>query len=177
METLFASELMKQQVRDLEEQSAIKLDNESKERTLVGEVISTVALAGQICREYTVSDKGIDMEIEFKPDANQLSGQKVYLQLKSGDTHLKKRKRDGAEIFAIKKQIHAKYWMEQKFPVYLVIRDSKGNIRWMEIRDWLREKSENGKKQLRQILFEGKRFDVMSIRRLRDKELTATKRE
>jgi hypothetical protein len=30
------------------EASAITLDNESKERALVGEVISTVALAGQI---------------------------------------------------------------------------------------------------------------------------------
>jgi hypothetical protein len=29
----------------------------------VGEVISTVALAGQICRERRVGDQGIDMEI------------------------------------------------------------------------------------------------------------------
>jgi hypothetical protein len=47
-------------VRILEEQSAIVLDNESKERALVGEVISIVALAGQISRELTVSDHGID---------------------------------------------------------------------------------------------------------------------
>ena len=33
------------------------LDNESKERALVGEVISTVALAGQISREFNVSDQ------------------------------------------------------------------------------------------------------------------------
>lgn len=39
------------------------LDSESKERVLVGEVISAVSLAGQISRELTVSDHGIDMEI------------------------------------------------------------------------------------------------------------------
>ncbi len=66
MEQYFASPEMKQRVRELQEQSAIVLDNESKERALVGEVISTVALAGQICREFNVSDHGIDMEIEFK---------------------------------------------------------------------------------------------------------------
>jgi hypothetical protein len=48
MEELFASDKTKQLARDLQEQSAVVLDNESKERALVGEVISTVALAGQI---------------------------------------------------------------------------------------------------------------------------------
>ena len=64
----------------------VVLDNESKERALVGEVISTVALAGQISREFNVSDHGIDMEIEFKDDAGEATGQKLYLQLKSGDS-------------------------------------------------------------------------------------------
>ena len=53
MEQYFASPEAQQRVRELQEQSAIILDNESKERALVGEVISTVALAGQICREFT----------------------------------------------------------------------------------------------------------------------------
>jgi hypothetical protein len=69
MEELFASSGMKIRVRDLQEQSSIVLDSESKERALVGEVISTVALAGQICREFNKSDHGIDMEVEFKSDA------------------------------------------------------------------------------------------------------------
>ena len=75
--------------------SAIVLDNESKERALVGEVISTVALAGQICREFNVSDHGIDMEIEFKDDRGKATGRKLYLQLKSGDSYLRERKSDG----------------------------------------------------------------------------------
>jgi hypothetical protein len=52
-----------------------------KERALVGEVISTVANAGQISREFCVSDHGIEMEIEFKNDAGEATGWKLYLVL------------------------------------------------------------------------------------------------
>ena len=45
-----------QRVRDMQEESAIELGNQSKERALVGEVLSTVALADQISREFKVSD-------------------------------------------------------------------------------------------------------------------------
>ncbi|MCZ6678657.1 MAG: DUF4365 domain-containing protein, partial [Candidatus Poribacteria bacterium] len=142
-----------------------------KERALVGDVISTASLAGQICRELTVSDHGIDMEIEFKSDAGEATGKKLYLQLKSGDSHLTTRKRDNAQIFRIEKQRHARYWMEQAFPVLLAIRNSEGEVRWMEVRDWLKRASDNGKRQVRQIVFEGERLDVMSVRRWRDRAL------
>ncbi|HEV7509931.1 MAG TPA: DUF4365 domain-containing protein [Thermoanaerobaculia bacterium] len=171
MEELFANPETKQLVRELEEQSAIVLDNADKERTLVGEVISTVSLAGQICRELTVSDNGIDMEIEFKTDMGNATGRKVYLQLKSGDSYLTTRKRDGVEIFKIENARHATYWREQAFPVLLVIRNSKGEVRWMEVRDWLKRASDDGKKPVKQIVFEGERFDVMSVRRWRDRVL------
>ena len=62
MEQCFASPEIQQRVRDMQEESAIELSNQSKERALVGEVISTVALADQISREFNVSDQGIDME-------------------------------------------------------------------------------------------------------------------
>lgn len=52
----------------------------ASERALVGEVISTVALAGQLSRELTVSDHSIDMEIEFKDDAGQAIERKLYSQ-------------------------------------------------------------------------------------------------
>jgi small GTP-binding protein len=171
MEEYFASPETKQQVRELEKQSAMVLDNESKERSLVGDVISTVTLAGQISREFSVSDHGIDMEIEFKSDTGEATGRKVYLQLKSGDLHLSKLKRDGAEIFTIKDARHARYWMAQAFPVLLVIRNSEGEVRWMEVRDYLKRASDNGKKPVRQIVFAGERFDVMSVRGWRDRAL------
>ncbi len=64
MEQCFASPEIQQRVRDLQEESAIELSNQSKERALVGEVLSTVTLADQISREFNVSDQGIDLEIE-----------------------------------------------------------------------------------------------------------------
>ena len=66
LERAFRQPEEKQRVHDWKSNPAIVLDNESKERALVGEVISTVALAGQLSREFNVSDHGIDMEIEFK---------------------------------------------------------------------------------------------------------------
>jgi len=111
------------------------------------------------------------MEIEFKSDAGEVTGRKLYLQLKSGDSYLKRRKRDGAEIFNIKGERHARYWMAQQFPVLLVIRNSEGEVRWMEVRDYLKRESDDGKKPVKQIVFAGERFDVMSVRRWRDKAL------
>jgi small GTP-binding protein len=172
MEELFASPEIKQQVHMLREESAMELDNESKERALVGEVISTVALAGQLSREFNVSDHGIDMEIEFKSDNGEATGEKLYLQLKSGDSYLRERKSDGVEIFTIQKDRHLHYWMAQKFPVLLVIRNSEGEVRWMEIRDFLKHESNNGKKSIKQFAYQGERFDVMSVRRWREKLLS-----
>ncbi|HZT60257.1 MAG TPA: DUF4365 domain-containing protein, partial [Pyrinomonadaceae bacterium] len=65
----------------------------------------------------------------------------------------------------------ARYWMAQPFPVLLVIRNSEGEVRWMEVRDYLKRASGNGEKRVRQIVFEGERFDVMSVRRWRDRAL------
>jgi hypothetical protein len=41
----------------------------------------------------------------------------------------------------------------------------------MEIRDYLRRESEDGKKAVKQIVFKGERFDVMSVRGWREKAL------
>lgn len=57
------------------------------------------------------------------------------------------------------------------FPVLLAIRNAGGEIRWMEVRDWLKRASDNGKKPVKQIAFAGERFDVMSVRRWREKML------
>ena len=125
-------------------------------------MIATASQAGQIARELTVADHGIDMEIELKRDpvsersGGEATGRKLYPQLKSGDSHLERR-RDGREVFRIKEARHAEYWREQRFPVMLVIRTSDGVIRWMEIREYLRRVSQGGKKLVRQIVFEGER--------------------
>lgn len=61
--------------------------------------------------------------------------------------------------------------MTQAFPVLLVIRNSEGEVRWMEVREWLKRASRNGEKSVNQIVFAGERFDVMSVRGWRDKAL------
>lgn len=171
LEQCFGSPEIQRRVRELQEQANIVLSNESKERALVGEVISTVALAGQICREFTVSDKGIDMEIEFNDDNGEATQRKLYLQLKSGDSHLRDRRGDGTEIYTIRDERHERYWMESPFPVLLVIGTSDGEVRWMEMRDYLKRQSDNGKRRVKHVIFQGERFDVMSVRRWRERML------
>jgi small GTP-binding protein len=171
LEQYFASDEVKERVRQLQAESDLVLDSESKDRALVGDVISTVALAGQIIEEYSAKRYGLDMEIEFKDDDGKPTANKLYLQLKAGDSHLRKRQTDGAEVFQIHHEDHAAYWMDQAYPVFLVIADSKGEVRWMEIRDYLKRESDNGRKRVKQIVFEGERFDVMSVRGWREKAL------
>lgn len=171
MEQIFASPETKAEARELDEQSTVVLDNLDKERVLVGEVISCVHLAGQIARELRVGDYGIDMEIEFRAEDGYPSGQRVYLQLKSGDSYLRTRKTDGAKLFRIREERHARYWMEQPSPVWLVIRESTGAVRWMEVGFFLRVRYGSDGKIPKEIIFTGERMDVMSVRRLRDKVL------
>ena len=111
------------------------------------------------------------MEIEFRDGDGEATGQKIYLQLKSGDSYLRSRKRDETEIFTIKDERHVRYWMKQAFPVMLVIRNSQGKVRWMEVRGWLKTAVANSLDSVNQIIFEGERFDVMSVRRWRDRIL------
>jgi small GTP-binding protein len=153
LEQSFASAEIQQRVRELQEQSRLVLDNESKERALVGEVISTAALAGQISREFNVSDHGMDMEIEFRDDRGAATGKKVYLQVKSGEAY-----NDG----------NVMHWMSQTAPVVLLMRNPGGEVKWMEVREWLKRA---GDKRVKQRVLEGERFDVMSVRRWRDESL------
>jgi hypothetical protein len=147
------------------------LDNESRELILVGHAYSIVAEAGQIYRGYTNSDHGIDGEIEFKDDQGRASGKRLYLQLKSGDSYLTRRRGDDAEVFQIKNPRWADYWRQQAYPVMLVIRTSNGEIRWMDATTCLKRETAGGK-PVRQIVFEGERFDAMSVRFWRDRILS-----
>jgi small GTP-binding protein len=167
IEDKFASEESQQRVRELEEQATAGIDSESKELILMGHAYAIAGEAGQIYRQYTNSDHGIDGEIEFKNDKGQASGKRLYLQLKSGDSYLRTRKSDGKEIFRIKKKRWAEYWIAQAYPVMLVIRTSDGEIRWMNVTDYLQE---HGAKT-RQIVFDGEPFTALNVVKLRSKVL------
>lgn len=137
-------------------------DNESRELFLVGEAFKVVAEAGHIFRPVPNSDWGIDGEIEFKNERGEASGQRVYLQLKSGDSYLRTRKGDGKEIFTIKNPRHREYWQSQAYPVLLVIRDSGGKIRWMNVSEYLQCHRTN----IQQIEFQGEPFTAESVKQM-----------
>jgi hypothetical protein len=105
------------------------------------------------------SDWGIDGEIEFKNEKGQASGSRLYLQLKSGDSYLYERKADRKEIFRIKNPRHAEYWQAHEYPVMLVIRTSDGEIRWMNVTDYLRKHGSTTK----QIVFDGEPFTALNV--------------
>nr|QNO48683.1 hypothetical protein AMAKCJMG_00017 [Methanosarcinales archaeon ANME-2c ERB4] len=167
IEEKFASDAFLQAVKRMDEQAQINLDNESIELILVGHAYSTIGEAGHIFRPTPNSDWGIDGEIEFKNDKGEASGRRVYLQLKSGDSHLRTRKHDGKEIFQIKNPRHAEYWQAHKYPVMLVIRTSDDEIRWMNVTEYLQEHGTATK----QIVFDGEPFTALNVVGLSGKAL------
>jgi small GTP-binding protein len=168
IEEKFASDELQQRVREMEDEASAGIDNESKELVLIGHAFAIAGEAGQIFRPTANSDWGIDGEVEFKNSKGEASGKRVYLQLKSGDSYLHTRARDGREIFTISKRRHAEYWMAQAYPVMLVIRTSDGQIRWMNVTDYLTRRGKASK----QVVFEGEPFTALSLAKLRDRLLT-----
>lgn len=137
------------------------IDNQSRELDLLGQMISIVAKAGHIFRPTGMADWGIDGEIEFK-SAGHASGRRLYVQLKSGDSHLVRRKRDGEEIFTVKNARHLEYWAQHAYPVMLVIQRSNGEIRWMDVSAYLKQNGRNN----RQIVFQGAPLTPENLRRI-----------
>jgi WD40 repeat protein len=170
IEERFGSKEVADAVSEITRRARLSIDNESRELRLVGEAYSVVAEAGQIFRTTSNSDWGIDGEIEFKDDLGRASGQRVYLQLKSGDSYLSKRK-DGREIFTIHNPRHADYWQQQAYPVMLVVRTSDGVSRWMDVTAYLEERTRSGEVPVRHIVFEGEPFTAFTVLRLRDRHL------
>jgi len=148
------------------------LDNESKELVLVGEFQATVAAAGHIPRMLSNSDWGIDAEIEFKDQLGNASGKRLYLQLKSGDSHLTHRQRDNANVFRLTNVRHAQYWRQQAYPVMLVVRKLDGTTQWMNVSRYLDEHWANGAEGFREIVFQGENFTVENIKRAAEESLT-----
>ncbi len=174
IETRFYQEKTAQDAKEMQAQSQAVLDNESKELILVGHSYAIAGEAGQIYRQYTNSDYGIDGEIEFKDDNFVATSRLVYLQLKSGDSYLTARK-DGREIFNLKKNRHIEYWRERKYPVMLVIRTSDGRIRWMDVQAYIKREETAGR-EVKQIVFDGEPFTADTLRALRDKILRKKKK-
>jgi small GTP-binding protein len=186
LEKRFASKAVKEKVEVLRQHESADLDFRRQGKLLVLEVSARITSANQKCHEVPGGeDEGIDLVVEFTDDEGEGTGKHMYLQLKAGNSFLKKRKSDGAEIFTIKKQRWVKYWASQDGPTMLVIgtfseeaeRGASGEkknfaeVRWMEIGELLRSASDKGTKSVKQIVFEGERLDALSVRRQRERAL------
>jgi small GTP-binding protein len=152
------------EVRQMDRQIDANLDNASKRIILEGEFMSLVGKAGQIPRLITNDDNGIDGEIEFRNDKGEASGEKIYVQLKSGNSYLKRRKKDGAYTFQIEKERHIEYWQSHRYDVYLIVRDSDEKLYWMNITQYLRKLED---KKTRTIVFNREELTVKSLRDLK----------
>jgi small GTP-binding protein len=183
LEECFTSDETKRRVDSLQKQKGFTVDARRKGKLLTYEVGARITSADQKVFEIPgVDDEGLDMEVEFTDDDGRGTGKRVFLQLKAGNSHLKRRASDEAEIFQIKKQSWVNYWIRQDYPVFLVIgtfpeeaeeaygenQERFTDIRWMEISELLRLESKGGTQPVKQIVFKGERLDTMSVRRLRD---------
>ncbi len=152
----------------LDAEARVAIENESRSVILTGHTISVVAEAGQIYRAYSKSDQGIDGEIEFINNEGRPSGKRLYVQLNSGDSYVGKRGHDGPEIIKIENQKWARYWQQQPCPVMLVTQTANGEIRWMDVRDYL--KRARGR-EVKKITFKGELFDARSVSEWRKRML------
>ena len=92
------------------------------------------------------------------------------MQLKSGNSYLRTRQRDGSEVFDVKDERHLKYWLSQPVDVYLVIRQTDETtggqtIRWMNVTRYLKSRKD---KNSRQIIFQGEKLDMEAVWKVRD---------
>ncbi|HEX4947166.1 MAG TPA: TIR domain-containing protein [Blastocatellia bacterium] len=167
IEEKFASEIMQQQVREMNEKARRAMHNESRELILIGHAFAMAGEAGQHFRHLATSAFGFDGEIEFKNNQDEASGKRLYLQLKWDDWY-QVRQQDGKEVFCPKNTQFAEFWEKQQAPVMLVHRTPDGVIRWMNVTASLNKCG----KDTRQIVFDGEPFTAQALWRMRDRLLS-----
>nr|VFK59649.1 MAG: protein of unknown function (DUF4365) [Candidatus Kentron sp. TUN]VFK68073.1 MAG: protein of unknown function (DUF4365) [Candidatus Kentron sp. TUN] len=176
IEEWLKSDSVAQKILEMEEAATKELDTQSLEQILIGHMMTVCGEANQIFRPVTMFDYGIDGEVEFKDHHGKASGKKIYVQLKSGNSYLRTRK-DGREVFDVKKDRHLDYWVSQPVDVYLVIRqtdeemagikdrDDRGTIRWMNVTRYLKARED---KESRQIIFHGEELNTAAVLKVRE---------
>lgn len=172
IEKRLASDPVARKVLKMEQTERQQRDTQSEEQGLIGHMLTICADANAIFRPVTMFDYGIDGEVEFKdPKTGKASGRKIYVQLKSGNSYLRSRKRDGKEIFDLTNDRHLQYWQNQPVDVYLVVRqhdEMRGEnvIRWMNISAYLKQRQGA---QSKQLVFSGEKLDFAAVWRVRDR--------
>ena len=175
IEERLESDPVAREILKMEETATRRLDNQALEQILVGHMLAVCGEAGQIFRPVTMFDVGIDGEVEFRDENGRPSGRRIYVQLRSGNFYLRRRKTDGREVFDVKNERHLDYWVNQPVDVYLVVRqtgerlddkaDREGTIRWMNVTRYLETRED---KTSRRIIFTGEKLDKEALWRVRD---------
>ncbi len=181
IEQRLKSDPVARKILAMEEMATRKLDTQALEQILIGHMMAISGEANQVFRPVSMFDYGIDGEVEFRDDDGKLSGRKIYVQLKSGNSYLRTRKADGREVFRVANARHIEYWVNQPVDVYLVIRQTdemtgSQDIRWMNVTHYLKKKkcktktssSKKGKKKSQQIIFDGEKLDLEAVWKVRD---------
>ena len=170
IEQRLKSDPVARKILAMEEAATRKLDTQALEQILIGHMMATCGEANQVFRPVSMFDYGIDGEVEFRDNSGQPSGKKIYVQLKSGNSYLRTRQKDGREVFDVKNDRHLEYWVSQPVDVYLVVRQSEERtgeeaIRWMNVTRYLKDRKD---KKSRQIIFDGEDLNMQAVWKLRD---------
>lgn len=171
IEQRLKSDPVARKILAMDEIATRQLDTQALEQILIGHMMAITGEANQIFRELAKFDYGIDGEVEFKDNDGRASGKKIYIQLKSGNSYLRTRKRDGREVFDVSNERHLEYWTSQPVDVYLVIRQTDEmtgvpTIRWMNVTHYLNNRTD---KKSRQIIFQGEKLDMEAVWKVRDR--------
>ncbi|HPS90705.1 MAG TPA: TIR domain-containing protein [Methanothrix sp.] len=170
IEQRLKSDPVARRILAMEQEATRQLDAQSLEQILIAHVMAICGEASQVFRTVSMFDYGIDGEVEFRDNSGQPSGRKIYVQIKSGNSYLRMRRKDGREVFDVKNDRHLEYWVSQPVDVYLVIRQTdertgKETIRWMNVTRYLKGRTY---KESRQIIFDGEDLTMKAVWRLRD---------
>ncbi len=95
IEERLESDPVARKILAMDKKATRALDNQALEQILMGHMQAITGEAGQIFRELTKFDYGIDGEVEFKDNEGRPSGRKIHVRLKSGNFYLRRRKKDG----------------------------------------------------------------------------------
>jgi len=165
-----SSEKIEREVRALEEKSRLTMDKQNRELLLNAHVLAITSEAGQFFRPTTWADWGIDGAIEFKDARGYPSGNRVYLQLRSGSFYQQNRTASSKDVFTINNERYAEFWRNQMFPVMLVHQRADGQMFWMDISAYLNQHGA----RTREIFFDGEPFTALNIIKLKDRLMTRT---
>ncbi|HYH81809.1 MAG TPA: DUF4365 domain-containing protein, partial [Longimicrobium sp.] len=171
IEQKFASDEFLIAVHEMDTQAQINLDKESLRLILVGHAFSVAMEAGQTFQAAPLDEAGTDGFIEFRDDRGELSGRRVFLVLWSGDSRIRgfttDHGTDDEEAFSIEDPRLVASWRGSVQPVVLVIRNSEGQIRWMNLTDALKRHDPGD----RQMLFGGEPFTALNVALMRNRML------